>query len=217
MQSRNLIKYLFYSLALCLLVSNNVSFAQAARQKDATVVAVNELTDIQGDEWAYGAVQELVEKYDVLEGYPDGTYKGKKPSTRFELAAAIYDLATYFSDEIGLDREDLAKLAKLLDEFSGEIKALQGRVDQLEAKVTDLGNRTGTLETKTVSLEGTVAGHTALLDEHERRLAYAERRKGFILERLIKGVIVDVRDLSRGIVAAVAAPFNKNIKQAISK
>ena len=176
--------------------------AQAARQKDASVVAVNELSDIDGDEWAYKAVQELVEKYDVLEGYPDGTFKGKKPSTRFELAAAIYDIATYFSDEISLDRDDLAKLAKLLDEFSNDIKAIQGRVEQLETRV-------GTVETKTTALEGQIAQHATELQEHEKRLAYAERKKGFLLERFAKGIVVDVRDLSRGFIAAVTSPFNK--------
>ena len=126
--------------------TSQIVYAQAAKQKDASVVSVNELSDIQGDEWAYKAIQELVEKYDVLEGYPDGTFKGKKPSTRFELAAAVYDLATYFSDQIALDRDDLAKLAKLLDEFSNDIKVIQGRVDKLETKVT-------TVETKTTALE----------------------------------------------------------------
>ena len=176
--------------------------AQAARQKDASVVAVNELSDVEGDEWAYRAVQGLVEKYDVLEGYPDGTFKGKNPSTRFELAAAVYDLATYFSDEIALDRDDLAKLAKLLDEFSNDIRAIQGRVDQLETKVADV-------ESKTTVLEGQVAQHAAELQEHEQRLAYAERRKGFLLERFAKGIVVDIRDLSRGVLAAVTSPFNK--------
>ena len=90
---------------------NDLVFAQAARQRDATVVAVNELSDVEGDEWAYEAVQGLVEKYDAIEGYPDSTFRGHKRATRFELASAVYDLATYFSDEIALDREDLAKLA----------------------------------------------------------------------------------------------------------
>lgn len=208
----------FYSLLLSLLFfSINKTGAQGARQSDASVVAVNELNDIEGNEWAYGAVRELVEKYDVLEGYPDGTYRGQKPSTRFELAAAVYDLATYFSDEIALDREDLAKLAKLLDEFSGEIKTIQGKVDEIEKKVADLDTRAGVLETKTTTLEGQVADHTAKLDEHEKRLAYSERRKGFVLERLLKGIVVDIRDISRGMVAAVAAPFNKDIRQAINK
>ena len=204
-------------LVIILILLTNPVFSQAARQRDASVVAVNELSDVKGNEWAYTAVQDLVEKYDVLEGYPDGTYKGQKPSTRFELAAAVYDLATYFSDEIALDREDLSKLAKLLDEFSNEIKTIQGRVDKLETKVTELDTRTGTLESKTATLEGEVAEHKVLLDEHEKRLAYSERRKGFILERLIKGIVVDVRDLSRGMVAAVSAPFNKKIDDAISK
>lgn len=178
------------------------AFSQAARQKDATVVAVNELSDVKGDEWAYKAVQELVEKYDVLEGYPDSTYRGKEPSTRFELAAAIYDLATYFSDEIASDREDLSKLAKLLDEFSNDLKVIQGKVDKLESRVT-------TVESTTKTIQGQIAKHETELLEHEKRLAYAERRKGFIVERFLKGIVVDMRDFSRGLLTAVTSPFKK--------
>ena len=186
------------------------ALAQAARPIDSRVVAVQELNDVETNEWAYDAVKGLVEKYDVLEGYPDGTYKGKKLTTRFELAAAVYDLATYFSDQIALDRDDLAKLAKLMDEFSSELKALQVKVDKLEARVT-------TIDGRVTVLEGTVAKHESLLQEHEKRLAYSERRKGFILERLIKGLVVDVRDLSRGVLAAVTAPFNKELGEAINR
>ena len=211
----------FKNFIQCLLVLSFTFFilqsvyAQAAKQKDASVVSVNELSDIHGDEWAYKAIQELVEKYDVLEGYPDGTFKGKKTSTRFELAAAVYDLATYFSDQIALDRDDLAKLAKLLDEFSNDIKAIQGRVEQLETKVTVVEGKTTALEAKTMTLEGQIAQHTAQLQEHEQRLAYAERRKGFLLERFAKGIAVDFRDISRGILTAVTSPFNKknNLKK----
>ena len=118
--------------------------------------------------------------------------------------------STYFSDEIALDREDLAKLAKLMDEFSNELKAIQVKVDELEGKVADLDKRTGALETQ-------VTEHKAILDEHEKRLAYAERRKGFILERLIKGVVVDIRDVTRGLLATILSPFDKKLSSTISK
>ena len=211
-------KIIIVILLLNFIINSTIPiYAQAAKQKDASVVAVNELSDVEGNEWAYKAVQELVEKYDVLEGYPDGTYKGQKPSTRFELAAAVYDLATYFSDEIGQDRGDLAKLAKLLDEFSNEIKTLQGKVDELQTKVANIDTRTTTLEGKVLEQAAKLQKHEEELLVHEKRLAYSERRKGFIFERLIKGVFVDIRDISRGLLAAVSAPFNKDISAAISK
>ena len=118
-------------------------------------------------------------------------------------------MATYFSDEIALDRDDLAKLAKLLDEFSNDVKAIQGRVEQLETKVTAIEGKATALEAKTAALEGQVTQHTAQLQEQEKRLAYAERRKGFLLERFAKGIVVDIRDISRGILSAVTMPFNK--------
>ncbi|MBI2996488.1 MAG: S-layer homology domain-containing protein [Candidatus Melainabacteria bacterium] len=185
--------------------SSKSAYGQAAKQRDATVVAINELPDVESDVWAFNAVKELVEKYDVLEGYPDNTYKGKKPTTRFELAAAVYDLATYFSDEIGQDRDDLAKLAKLLDEFSNELKTIQTRVDELQGKIT-------AIDTRTTALEEQVAKQKTQLEEHDKRLAYAERKKGFLFERVIKGLFIDFRDLSRGLTAAIGAPFSKDIK-----
>ena len=97
-----------------------------------------------------------------------------------------------------------------MDEFSNELKAIQVKVDELEGKVADLDKRTGALETQ-------VTEHKAILDEHEKRLAYAERRKGFILERLIKGVVVDIRDVTRGLLATILSPFDKKLSSTISK
>lgn len=203
----------------------NAAMSQPANRKvDSTIVAVNELSDLTGNEWAYSAIKELVEKYDVLEGYPNGTFQGERKPTRFELAQALYDLATYFADEIALDREDLAKLAKLLDEFSGELKALQARVDKLEGTVNNHETRIVALEAKDkehdaklAAHDKELAAHKAQLTEHEKRLAYLERRKGFILERLIKGLVVDARDISRGLGATFVAPFNKDVREAIRK
>lgn len=198
--------YYCFLLIILIGVATSPAFAQAVRQKDSRVVAVEELSDVEGNEWAFQAVRELVEKYDVLEGYPDGTFKGASKGTRFELAAAVYDLATYFSDEIALDREDLAKLAKLLDEFSGEIKAIQGRVDQIEQKLAAVEVNVTDLQGRTTTLESTVSDHTRTLEEHDKRLAYVERRKGFLFERLINGLIVDARNIYRGLFTTIFSP-----------
>ena len=41
--------------------------------------------DVPVDHWAYQEVTELAE-LGILEGYPDGTFKGKQPMTRYELS-----------------------------------------------------------------------------------------------------------------------------------
>ncbi len=47
--------------------------------------------DVPITHWAYDAVRELV-RLGVIEGYPDGTFKGKQPMTRYEFAIAVMRL-----------------------------------------------------------------------------------------------------------------------------
>ncbi len=44
--------------------------------------------DVPITHWAYDAVRELY-RLGVLEGYPDGTFKGRQPMTRYEFALAV--------------------------------------------------------------------------------------------------------------------------------
>ncbi|MEO1187029.1 MAG: iron uptake porin, partial [Cyanobacteria bacterium J06636_27] len=50
---------------------------------------VTQLTDVQPDDWAFQALKSLVERYNVIIGYPDGTYKGNRAMTRYEFAAGL--------------------------------------------------------------------------------------------------------------------------------
>jgi uncharacterized protein (DUF1778 family) len=143
---------------------------------------VSELTDVVGNEWAYNALKELVNNpCHILVGYPDRTYRGQKSTTRFELAAALYKYEQCITERLALkaDKADLEKFAALLEEFRGELNALKARVDSLEARMK-------AVEEKNI--------------EQDMRLAYAERQKGFILERVVKGTAIDVRDVGIGIV-----------------
>jgi hypothetical protein len=142
---------------------------------------ISELTDVVGNEWAYNALKELVNHpCHILVGYPDRTFRGQKSATRFELAAALYKYEQCIVERLSqkADKADLEKFAALLDEFRGELNQLKSRVDALEARVK-------------------------AIEEHDiqqdMRLAYAERQKGFILERLIKGTLIDVRDVAVGV------------------
>ncbi|MBI2812523.1 MAG: S-layer homology domain-containing protein [Candidatus Melainabacteria bacterium] len=141
---------------------------------------VSELTDVVGNEWAYNALKELVNNpCHVLVGYPDRTFRGQKSATRFELAAALYKYEQCITERLATkaDKADLEKFAALLDEFRGELNALKARVDSLEARMK-------LVEDKNI--------------EQDMRLAYAERQKGFIYERLVKGTFIDGRDIVVG-------------------
>ncbi len=108
------------------------------------VTSVSQLSDVQPTDWAFQALQSLVERYGCIAGYPDGTFKGNRPLSRYEFAAGlnacldrINDLIKAATDPLAT-KEDLRKLQKLQEEFAAELAALRGRVDALEARTSEL-------------------------------------------------------------------------------
>ncbi len=53
------------------------------------VTSVSQLSDVQPTDWAFQALQSLVERYGCIAGYPDGTYRGNRALTRYEFAAGL--------------------------------------------------------------------------------------------------------------------------------
>lgn len=108
------------------------------------VTAVSQLSDVQPTDWAYTALQSLVERYGAIAGYPDGTFQGNRALTRYEFAAglnAFLDrINEYLNDSsrLVLRQEDLEAIQRLQSEFAVELAALQGRVDGLEARTAEL-------------------------------------------------------------------------------
>ncbi|MBP0005075.1 MAG: iron uptake porin [Cyanobacteria bacterium SBC] len=108
----------------------------------AQVTSVSQLSDVQPTDWAFQALQSLVERYGCIAGYPDGTYRGNNFLTRYEFAAGLNACLDRIVALIGggdtIDPEDLATLRRLQEEFAAELAALRGRVDRLEARVAEL-------------------------------------------------------------------------------
>lgn len=108
------------------------------------VTSITQFSDVQPTDWAYQALQSLVERYGCIVGYPDGTYRGQSALTRFEFAAGLNACLDRISELIAAStadlatREDLATLQRLQEEFAAELATLRGRVDNLEARVAEL-------------------------------------------------------------------------------
>ena len=108
------------------------------------VTSVTQLSDVQPTDWAFQALQSLVERYGCIAGYPDGTYRGNRAMTRFEFAAGLNACLDRITELIAsatsdlVTREDLAVLQRLQEEFAAELAALRGRVDSLEARTAEL-------------------------------------------------------------------------------
>jgi hypothetical protein len=103
----------------------------------ANVTRVSELVDVDPNVWAYKALKELVEKYDVLEGYPDSTFRGNKPATRYELAQALYEVLKVV-DLAKAEPDDVDALGKLSKEYDKELADIRNRVAALEGRVSAL-------------------------------------------------------------------------------
>jgi hypothetical protein len=101
------------------------------------VTSVSQLSDVQPTDWAFQALQSLVERYGCIAGYPDGTFRGNRAATRYELAAALNACLDQISDRFAT-KEDLATVKALQEEFKTELATLKGRVDGLEARTKTL-------------------------------------------------------------------------------
>ena len=60
-------------------------FAATAVLGVTTAFAANPFSDVTPDSWAYQAVSQLANA-GIVNGYPDGTFKGQNNITRYEMA-----------------------------------------------------------------------------------------------------------------------------------
>lgn len=108
------------------------------------VTSVTQLTDVNPNEWSYQALQDLVERYGAIAGYPDGKFRGRKPLTRYEFAATLNKTLNRILEILasqqqqGVPKNDLVILQRLEKEFSAELADLKGRVDSLETRTAQL-------------------------------------------------------------------------------
>ncbi|AKG23793.1 iron uptake porin [Calothrix sp. 336/3] len=132
------------------------------------VTSVSQLRDVQPTDWAFQALQSLVERYGCIAGYPDGTYRGQRAITRYEFAAGLnnclerIDQLIKESTQSFVQRQDLETLQKLQSEFAAELTALRGRVDKLEAQTAEIAANQFSTTTKLTGV--TVVGVQARSD-----------------------------------------------------
>ena len=108
--------------------------AVAALTAGVSAYAANPFSDVTPDDWAYQAVVDLSEQGVVI-GYPDGTFRGERNITRFEMAQII---ARMLANEDQMNAEQRAMLDKLAGEYADELSNLGVRVSNLEKKVGNL-------------------------------------------------------------------------------
>ncbi len=118
------------------------------------VTSVSQLSDVKPTDWAFQALQSLVERYGCIAGYPDRTYRGNRALTRYEFAAGLNACLDRVNELIAastadlVKKEDLATLQKLQEQFAAELATLRGRVDALESRTTTLEKQQFSTTTK---------------------------------------------------------------------
>ena len=127
-------------------VNGNVtSVAELSQESNSLgqVTSVSQFSDVQPSDWAFKALQNLVERYRCVAG-SNGTFRGNRTLTRFEFAAALNAcldsineiLATATAEMV--TKQDLGTLQRLQDEYSSELATIRGQVDALEARTGEL-------------------------------------------------------------------------------
>jgi hypothetical protein len=128
----------------------------------AQVTSVSQLTDVQPTDWAFQALQSLVERYGCIAGYPESasqtlrerTFRGNQALTRYEFAAGLNACLDRITERIAatttefVRKEDLETLRRLQAEFAVELATLRGRVDALDARTATLEKQQFSTTTK---------------------------------------------------------------------
>jgi hypothetical protein len=96
--------------------------------------AANPFSDVPAKHWSYGAVTQL-ENAGILEGYGDGTFRGDKTISRYEMAIIV---AKAMSKVDKADATNKALIEKLEAEYSAELKGLGAKYDQLDKRVDNV-------------------------------------------------------------------------------
>lgn len=100
---------------------------------------VNSLRDISPTDWSYEALRSLVDRYGCITGFPDGTYRGSQPLSRYEFAAGLNSCLNQIERTIAtsqtISTADLATIERLNREFAVELEAVTGRVESLSDRL----------------------------------------------------------------------------------
>lgn len=119
------------------------------------VTNVNQLRDVAPTDWAYEALRSLVDRYGCIAGFPNQTYRGNQPLSRYEFAAGLNSCLNQIERLIASSSSgssaDLKTIQRLSQEFEAELATLNGRVDEIEGKTAILEENAFSTTTK---LEG---------------------------------------------------------------
>ena len=132
------------------------TYSQEGKTKSRNQVTnVNQLRDVSPTDWAYEALRSLVDRYGCISGFPNQTYRGNQPLSRYEFAAGLNSclnqIERLIASNESVNTEDIDTINRLSQEFEAELETIGGRVDELESRTAVLEDSQFSTTTK---LEG---------------------------------------------------------------
>jgi len=118
-------------------------------QTSTTTAQTQNFTDIPAGHWATDAVR-LIAQRGLIQGYPDGSFRGNQPITRYEAAMVFFRLLQS-GQMSNMSPADLQVVTRGMQEVASELAALAARVSDLEQASADQRTRIATLEQQIAS------------------------------------------------------------------
>ncbi|MGF1540701.1 MAG: iron uptake porin [Pleurocapsa sp.] len=127
-------------------------YQQENQNNLSQVTNVNQLRDVSPTDWAYEALRSLVDRYGCIAGFPNQTYRGSQPLSRYEFAAGLNSclnqIERLIASSESIVREDLETINRLSQEFEAELATLGGRIDNIESRTAFLEDNQFSTTTK---------------------------------------------------------------------
>ena len=150
------------------------------------VTNVNQLRDVSPTDWAYEALRSLVDRYGCISGFPNQTYRGSQPLSRYEFAAGLNSCLNQIERLIvssEVSQPDLETARRLSQEFEAELATIGGRVDSLETQIAILEDNQFSTTTKFsgnvfLNLTGATADDDILAETASLDAPFSLRRAG---------------------------------------
>jgi len=109
----------------------------------------NPFSDVPVKHWSYDSVNKLAQA-GVIDGYGDGTFKGDKTVTRYEMAQMVAKAMTK-----SLNADQKASVDKLSKEFATELNTMGVKVEGLQNQIDDMVKISGDARVRYTNVEDT--------------------------------------------------------------
>ncbi|MDT9198595.1 iron uptake porin [Limnospira fusiformis KN01] len=131
-------------------------YSQEGKKKpqQSQVTSVSQLSDVQPTDWAFQALQSLVERFGCIAGYPDGTFRGNRALSRYEFAAGVNTCLDRISEIIAAETSDrmtqgeLLAVKRLQEEFAAELSLLRQDIRRIDTRLDQIENNQFSLTTQ---------------------------------------------------------------------